>query len=909
MKKVLAVLVCLCMILGAMPAFAYEEAPFRLKIDLDDKSPFGEFEGWGTSICWWGHHLGDDLSAEDLDTAVKALYDYDEGLGLNIVRYNIGGGDDPEHDHMGSWDGRDMPGVLASDGTWDFTKDRGQIDALVLSVKYGADIVEAFSNSPPYFMTASGCSSGNYDANEDNLPKENYDEFADFLVEVVLYLQNTYGIEIDTLEPMNEPSTNYWSYEGWQEGCHIDAENHSDLIMACRAALDAAGLDDVGVAAADETSISTTANNIANIYTDEAIETLAQINTHSYTVGSYEALREAALAVGKKLYITEVDGNGVLGEEAGNMGPALWFSQKITDDLRGLEANAWVMWQALAMDYTSSSSDEGYWNICQFNRETHSVNKLKKYYAYMQYTKFIRPGDTLVKANSDNVLAAVNEEDGKLVFVITNSEGKDKEFDIVTENIGMNVESVKAYATTKTTDCEEVSIASLNSVTVPANSIMTVVIEGEINGSSISLAEVTGAECAFSGEELEFVVTDENGNEVEAEITIDDAAIASVEGKKVTVTGEGEFTVTATYGTLRDSVTIYALTDSSLARIVGRGSGKALNGKNTSITIAEVSDEASQMWQLERDGEYLLFKNVRSGKYLSAENGLTIGEKNDYAYWKVEKDEGYYSLINKETGQSADVYNHATSAGAGAGMYDYNGGANQQWYFIAESAVGKDAELDCVCEAQKVTGEPFGTNSWIGNEEVSFDKAWDGDSATFFDAESGTGGYTGVDLGEEHLSVNKVELYPRSGFDYRITGGMLMGCDEKDGEYVLLHTFDAGEIENGRATVYLDEAVNYRYIKYVSPEEGYCNAGEIILYHDLYKPEAGYGNGKYYLSLGETAPAGGESYVVSYFEEGILKETRVVTKDELEDAINAENGAQAAVYAEDGSLILKVYFN
>ncbi len=897
------------MILGSVPAFAYEEAPFRLKIDLDDKSPFGEFEGWGTSLCWWGHHLGADLSAEDLDTAVKARYYYDEGLGLNIVRYNIGGGDDPEHDHMGSWDGRDMPGVLAADGTWDFTKDQGQIDTLVLSVKYGADIVEAFSNSPPYFMTASGCSSGNRDPNEDNLPKENYDEFANFLVEVILYLKNTYGIEVDTLEPMNEPDTNYWGYEGWQEGCHIDAENHSDLILACRAALDAAGLDDVGVAAADETNISTMANNIANVYTNEAIDALAQINTHSYSVGSYEAMREAALEAGKKLYMTEVDGDGVLGDNAGSMGPALWFSQKITDDLRGLDANECVMMQAMAMAYTSGSSDTGYWNICQFDQGTHSVNKLKKYYAYMQYTKFIRPGDTLVKANSDNVLAAVNEEDGKLVFVITNSENKDKRFDIVTENIGMNVASVKAYATTKTMDCEEVAVSSIDALTVPANSIMTVVLEGTIGGESISLAEATGAECAFAGEELEFVVTDENGNEVEAVITVDNSAIAEVNGQKVTVKGEGEFTVTAAVGSLQASVTIYALADSSLARIVGRGSGKALNGKNTSITIAEVSDEASQMWQLERDGEYLLFKNVRSGKYLSAESGLTIGEKNDYAYWEVQKDEGYYSLINKETGQSTDVYNHATRAGSGVGMYDYNGGANQQWYFIAADAVGKDAELDYVCEAQKVAGEPFGTNSWIGNEEVSFDKAWDGDADTFFDAESGTGGYTGVDLGEEHLSVNKVELYPRSGFNYRITGGMLMGCDEKDGEYVLLYTFDESEIESGRATVYLDEAVDYRYIKYVSPEEGYCNVGEIILYHDLYKPEAGYENGKYYLSLGETAPAGGESYVVSYFDEGVLKETRVVAKDALDEAINAGNAAQTAVYASDGSLIVKVYFN
>ena len=52
-------------------------------------------------------------------------------------------------------------------------------------MKRGVHIVEAFSNSPPYYMTYSLCASGNTDARNDNLKPEYYDKFIDYLTEVV----------------------------------------------------------------------------------------------------------------------------------------------------------------------------------------------------------------------------------------------------------------------------------------------------------------------------------------------------------------------------------------------------------------------------------------------------------------------------------------------------------------------------------------------------------------------------------------------------------------------------------------------------------------------------------------------------------------------------------------------------
>lgn len=80
-------------------------------LDIKNISPInnGIFEGWGTSLCWWGNRIGgnDKLSND----AAKLFFSEDEGIGLNIVRYNIGGGDDPNHKHITRSDSA-MPGFL-----------------------------------------------------------------------------------------------------------------------------------------------------------------------------------------------------------------------------------------------------------------------------------------------------------------------------------------------------------------------------------------------------------------------------------------------------------------------------------------------------------------------------------------------------------------------------------------------------------------------------------------------------------------------------------------------------------------------------------------------------------------------------------------------------------------------------
>jgi hypothetical protein len=63
------------------------------------------FRGWGMSLAWEGNSVyGGKLSSQAQGSCMDMLYgdptNNPATLGLNIARYNIGGGDDPSHHHM-----------------------------------------------------------------------------------------------------------------------------------------------------------------------------------------------------------------------------------------------------------------------------------------------------------------------------------------------------------------------------------------------------------------------------------------------------------------------------------------------------------------------------------------------------------------------------------------------------------------------------------------------------------------------------------------------------------------------------------------------------------------------------------------------------------------------------------------
>lgn len=108
-KKHISVVMAACIALtatGINPLTAH--AARTVVISPDDPYAInnGVFEGWGTSLCWWANRVGysDSLAQQCADTFFG-----ENGLRLNIARFNIGGGDDPTHNHINRTDSN-MPG-------------------------------------------------------------------------------------------------------------------------------------------------------------------------------------------------------------------------------------------------------------------------------------------------------------------------------------------------------------------------------------------------------------------------------------------------------------------------------------------------------------------------------------------------------------------------------------------------------------------------------------------------------------------------------------------------------------------------------------------------------------------------------------------------------------------------------
>ncbi len=83
-----------------------------------------------TALRRLGHQplLGADRvgrwSGEGIARVADALLDDEVGLGYTIFRYNIGGGENPAHDHMDQY--KDIEGFQAPDGAFDWDGDPHQ---------------------------------------------------------------------------------------------------------------------------------------------------------------------------------------------------------------------------------------------------------------------------------------------------------------------------------------------------------------------------------------------------------------------------------------------------------------------------------------------------------------------------------------------------------------------------------------------------------------------------------------------------------------------------------------------------------------------------------------------------------------------------------------------------------------
>ena len=670
------------------------------------------FEGWGTSLVWFANATG-GYPEELREQLYQAVFGED-GLDLNIARYNIGGGNASDvQDYLrpgGAVDGWWAADADGSAGTYDGTTTK-YADRNALLAKWDAEDPasydwsadetqrwwverlaaddqithwETFANSAPYFMTESGYVSGGFNASSEQLKPAAEAQFASYLVRVTEHLEDEYGIDVDTIDPFNEPNTNYWGTTlsngkpvgGRQEGMHMGPARQVSLVDDVRAELDdPATTTDAGLAAMDETNPGIFATNWAG-YPAATRAKVDRMNVHTYGTSGRLVVRDLAKQADTDLWMSEIEGNWVNGFNPVNIENGLGIAGRIQDDLRELEPNAWVLWQpvedlynmepqgenlnwgSIFIDLDCKPYEEAGGTVWKSERrvddaggdstgvEACGVQVNSKFNTIRNFTKFIHEGDHLVAIDDVSSTAAIRGDGTGATIVHRNTAASERQVTIDLSRFGDIAEGATVTPVV-TTQADSADAPTANAL---------------VEGTPVAIDRAART------------------------------ATLTVPAKSVTT-----FVIDGVSGVAADAP---ALRDGHRYQLVGTQSGKAFtagtSGAATTIRNLATSATAAapQAWTVhevgagDREATRRVVLEASDGRVLGATGsgtdlrtvGVEAAAGDAATRWIVNTTDGRaYTLVNEALGLSLDVGGQSTADGATVGVYGSNGGANQSW--------------------------------------------------------------------------------------------------------------------------------------------------------------------------------------------------------------------------------------
>ncbi|WP_410568328.1 RICIN domain-containing protein [Amycolatopsis sp. cmx-4-61] len=657
LRRLLTVL-CVPLVGGAVVA-APAVAATTVTVKPDPTYRQQPFDGWGASLAWMAEATGGYPNA--VRNKLADLVFGPEGLNLNIARFNVGGGNAPDVPAYlrpgaavpGWW--KAPAGTTRADRDWWTPGDPAEFDPAadpnqrwwVDRIKNRVTKWEAFSNSPPYFQTVSGYVSGGFTATDEQLRSDRIGDFTAYLTQAVRTLEKAHGIKFASVNPMNEPNTNYWKTTlgadgnptgGRQEGAHIGPSVQSRLIPAMASALKSAGSRAI-VSAPDETNPDIFAADWAG-WSADARAAAGRLNVHTYGTGNRPVPRDLAKGAGKPLWMSEVGGSWLDRQDFTDMDPGLGMAKQITDDLRLLEPSAWVSWQPIE-DYDNmkpggeSAAGMNWGEIqvpfdCPANAtlRTCPIKTNTKFNTMRNFTHYIRPGDRLIGVDDTASTAAVRGED--LATVVHTNAGTDEQ-DVTLDLSGFRNVRPGASVTPVVTDVtgalkrgKPVRVAAGRAtLRVPARSVTSFLVDG-VSATAAGTGIGSGKPVTLTGVQSGKSLSAENGSLVQR--TTD----ASAAAQRWTLTDR-----TGRYGN-RDRFTI-----------TNAGTGQVLGTAGGAVTLAAAGtcDPAAE-WTLSTTGD------------------------------------GTWTFVNAASGQLLDVIGESREDGARIGLYKPTNGPNQRWQAV-----------------------------------------------------------------------------------------------------------------------------------------------------------------------------------------------------------------------------------
>lgn len=441
----------------------------RHMILIDTTKKYQAFEGFGTSSCWWAQTVEDDAEAKKI---AQMLYDKESGLGLEIFRYNLGGGEADNPDCR-IWDNARRTESFyvynkeSGEYEYDFTRDKNARRVLDYAVEYGASKIILFCNSPHFSMTASGHASGGLTEYSSNLPKENYSAFVDYVLTIADWFVSQ-GYPIYAVSPINEPQ---WSWGGdWvgQEGCHFEPDEAIELLEMF--AVEMKKRNSPYKLSGPESGEMSWGHYqyVEKFFGSEILDEFCDtFSGHSYWMDSKS---EEKQQVGDKFKESYPDKKYEMSEwcelpltlDSKSIDSGLHMAGVIIDDLTKMNAVSWQSWTAVNGDGL-------------LDRENGEIITYSRYYAFKHFTSFIKTGMTRVRifdnfSDNSKIQSVAFSDENEKVVVLVNSEAASESIKLC----GL-LGNAEIFITDESRNCELTYSGKLpHSIEIPAKSIVTI---------------------------------------------------------------------------------------------------------------------------------------------------------------------------------------------------------------------------------------------------------------------------------------------------------------------------------------------------------------------------------------------------------------------------------------------------
>jgi O-glycosyl hydrolase len=261
----------------------------------------------------------------------------------------------------------------------------------------------------------------------------------------------------------------------------IARANQPRLIQEVGGILKERGLTRTSVSAADANSVAEMVGN-ADAYDSLTLSYISQFNSHSYSGSDADRRSLAGIArtKRKKLWQSETGPSNWPGGDQFDV--AMWSAGLILRDLREMRAEAWLDWQV---------AGGGIWGVIDYTVSNQTSKMNKKGYAYSQFSRFIRPGSTIIASDNANTLAALVPATGSLVLVAVNAGTTPVAYAFDLGKFQSLPQAAQVYRTSATQNLVSLAEIPVQSKSIaleaPALSVTTLVLKGSVP-TSVSLA-------------------------------------------------------------------------------------------------------------------------------------------------------------------------------------------------------------------------------------------------------------------------------------------------------------------------------------------------------------------------------------------------------------------------------------